>query len=819
MIHRLFIVLLCVFVPGFLMAQDSLKTYRAARASQSPKIDGVLDEAIWSEANAATGFIQYLPIEGAAPDHPTKVMIVYDDVAIYIGAVMYDSAPDSILTELGKRDAEPINADYFKVSFDTYNNNQDAFVFGTYSSGVQFDIKVSDPTFDAVWESTTSITADGWVAELKIPYSALRFPKSTTQIWGMQLQRSVRRSREVTQWSPVPNATNNPLLYWGRITGIDDVKAPLRLSFTPYASLYADRSPYTDADGVARYSNSLSYNMGADVKYGIDERFTLDLTLLPDFGQVQSDSKIKNLSYREVVYSENRPFFKESLELFNKDDLFYSRRIGDVPSGYYSAEGQLQEGERLDENPSSAKLINALKISGRTDSGMGIGFFNAITENTYAVIKTVDGGTRRVLTEPLTNYNVMVFDQQLANNSGFYVINTNVIRDKGYNDANVTGTGFTISNKKNTFAFEGKASLSQQFSRTLTEPASVLTDQLGYRYLTGIKKLGGTFQYGGSYEVIDDNYFTSDMGYQTINNTVRYKTFISHNLYQPWKVFRNSNSIMVYNYATNFLSGKPISNDLDMSTFFTFLDYNAVFAGGGAVLGDYYDYDEPRVTGRYSKGIRYYYAYAGLSTDYRKKLALDIQQNISNFIGEFVSEGYNTNVTVRYRVNDKLTLRYIFGYYFDPYNFGFADIDTNGDIIYGLRRMNTFENTLNISYIFNNAMSVNVYGRHYWQTGEYHHYFTIIENGDHIPNDTYNINNSYNYNAFNIDATFTWRFAPGSDLIFAYKNAIESDIPGLSKRPTFDENFNDMIALPQRNSISLKVLYYLDYNYLRRKSR
>jgi hypothetical protein len=811
------LLLLFLLFPLVAISQDTARTYHATRTDQAPKVDGILDEAIWSRAQAAEGFRQYLPIEGANPDHPTKVMIVYDDVAIYVAAIMYDSAPDSILTELGNRDAEPINADYFKISFDTYNNQQDAFVFGTYSSGVQFDVKISDPTFDAVWESTTSITVEGWVAELRIPYSAIRFPKNPEQTWGLQLTRSVRRTREVTQWSLTPNATNNALLYWGKIDGINDVKTPLRLSFTPYLSVYGDRTPFKNSTGETVYSNSISYNAGADVKYGIDERFTLDLTLLPDFGQVQSDSKIKNLSYREVTYAENRPFFKESVELFDKDNLFYSRRIGDIPTGYYSVESQLQDGETIDENPSSAKLLNALKISGRTDEGMGIGFFNAVTENTYAVINTTNGETRRVLTEPLTNYNVIVLDQQLKNNSKFYFINTNVIRDKGFDDANVTGSGFTISNKKNSFAVDGKASLSQQFTRPEGEPSTSLNDQLGFTYFMGARKLGGSFQYGSSYQVIDDHYYTSDLGYQTINNEKNYRVFVEHHIYQPWKFLRNSTSQLFYSYGTNYITGKTINNDIDMSFFATFLDYNSIFGGGGAVMGTYYDYFEPRVPGRYSRGIRYYYSYLGVSTDYRKKFALDLTQNVSNFIDEFVSEGYNTDITARYRVNDKLTVRYIFGYYFDPYNYGFADIDDNGDVIYGLRIMNTIVNTLNLTYIFKNDMSLNIYGRHYWQTGEYRKYFTILENGEYEENLVYNIDNDFNYNAFNIDMTFTWRFAPGSDLTVAYKNSIESDIPGLIKRPSYDENFKDMIALPQTNSLSLKVLYYLDYNYLKRK--
>lgn len=218
----------------------------------------------------------------------------------------------------------------------------------------------------------------------------------------------MRRTRELTQWSKTPSQANNSKLYWGTLEGITDVDAPLRLSFTPYLSSYLENTPVINSDGNTSYSNSFSYNVGADVKYGIDERFTLDMTLFPDFGQVQSDNKIKNLSYREVTYDENRPFFKESVELFDKNSLFYSRRIGKIPSGFFSIEGELKEGESITDNPSKVKLLHALKLSGRTDDGMGIGLFNAITDNTYATIEDAKGNKRRVLTEPLTNFSVMV---------------------------------------------------------------------------------------------------------------------------------------------------------------------------------------------------------------------------------------------------------------------------------------------------------------------------------------------------------------------------------------------------------------------------
>jgi hypothetical protein len=806
-----------LILPAPLFSQDSLKSYQAVRIEIPPAINGDTSDEAWTKAHVMSDFVQYQPIEGSLPDHRTDVRVVYDDQALYFLAIMYDSAPDSILKELGARDGNDINADYFRICLDPYFKHQDAYFFGLYASGVQFEYRVSDYTYDAVWESATRINDNGWVAEIKIPYSAIRFPKAKIQSWSFQVNRSVRRTREFVQWAKTPSKASNSQLYWGKLDGIENINAPLRLSLTPYLSGYIESAPVFDSEGATKYSNSFSYNVGADLKYGLDERFTLDMTLLPDFGQVQSDNKIKNLSYREVTYDENRPFFKEGTELFDRNDLFYSRRIGKIPSGYFSAGDNLLPGEKLKENPSTAKLLNAFKISGRTDSGLGIGLFNAITNNTYAEAEDSAGNRRRFLTEPLTNFNVLVLEQDMKNNSEIYFINTNVIRDKGYDDANVSSSGFTLSNKKNTFAFEGAGAISQIFSRDTTLGAGEYHNNLGYAYYVQARKMGGTFTYGVSRTVFDNNYYTSDLGYQTINSKISHEFYVNHNLHQPWKIFRNSYNNIYYTYATHFNTGKTVTNELNLNLFCTLLDYNSFYAGGGFTPGDYYDYFEPRVEGRFQKGIRYFYMFAGISSDYRKKLAIDMSVNASNFIEHYVSEGYNLSFRPRYRVNDKLTIRINSQYNYDPYNLGFVDIDNNDEVIYGLRIRNTYTNQLTVTYIFKNDMWVSVNARHYWSVAQYRKYLTLLQNGDLTPNYEYSQNNDFNYNAFNIDFVYSWQFAPGSNLSVVYKNAIENDETGITKAPTYDVNLKNVLRDPQSNSISIKVLYYLDYLYLKKK--
>ncbi|MBL0340193.1 MAG: hypothetical protein IPP71_04295 [Bacteroidetes bacterium] len=340
---------------------------------------------------------------------------------------------------------------------------------------------------------------------------------------------------------------------------------------------------------------------------------------------------------------------------------------------------------------------------------------------------------------------------------------------------------------------------------------------LGYNYGLGLKKIGGTFEYGGARSVYDNNYYTSDLGFQVINNKVVYEMFVRHNLYKPWKFLRNSYNNVYYTYATHFQTGKPVIHEVNVNLFGTLLNYHNIFLGGGFTPGDHYDYFEPRVEGRFSNSIKYYYSYLGYSTDYRKKVALDINLNLSNFIDQFVSEGFNFNTTLRYRINDKLTIKLISFYGYDPYNLGWADIVNDEEIIYGLRRLNTYINELNLIYIFKNDMFISINARHYWVTAQYRKYLTLLEDGEFEDNYEYATNNDFNYNAFNIDFVYSWQFAPGSNLSVVYKNAIESDEYAITQVPKYGENFKNMIKDPQINSISIKVLYYLDYQYLKRK--
>ena len=788
---------------------DTLRSTTALRVVNPPSVDGKLNEVEWSLAEATSNFIQARPDEGKLGTQITEVKILYTDFAIYVGAYCYDTKADSILKQLGKRDDGNLNADLISIKLDPYNNQQDAFVFEVYASGVQMDSKFSDATFDAVWHSNVSFDSKGWYVEMEIPYSAFRFPATTIQEWGLQFNRRIRRMREMQMWSYAPSTATNAQLYWGHLRGIQNVKTPLRLSVVPYVALSYDHNPLANDDGTQSYSNLSSYNFGADIKYGIDDRFTLDMTLLPDFGQVQSDRIIKNLSYREVVYDENRPFFREATELFSKGNLFYSRRIGKIPSGYYSVFNEVAEDENLVENPTQAKLLNAVKISGRTDDGLGIGFFNAITDNAYATIEKNSGEKRQVLTEPFTNYNVIVLDQQFKNNSNIYFVNASTIRRDQFDDSNVSGAGVRLSNKENTFLGVGEGVLTQNFAVDKEKEGNDSENTIGYKYSLGLEKQGGIFNYGSYRNVTSPDYRATDLGFFRVAGQNNTEAFLRFSRFKPWKGIRESYNNLNLFVADDYKTGKIGDNSIDLSLFANLLSWNAIFAGGGAQLIRPYDFYEARVPGQLFRGLRYYYAYAGFSTDYRKKVALDYNFNISNFIDEFTRFGYNNSVTLLVRPSDKLYMTYNLQYNYDPFNVGFANFDENDQPLLGGRRLDTWENRFNGTYIFKRDMSLTIIARHYWITGQYKQYFNLDEEGELIRNLNYNQNNNFNFNALNVDFIFEWRFAPGSVLNIVYKNNISTEKEFV--RHNFNNNMRDLVNDPQSTTVAIKVLYFLDY--------
>jgi hypothetical protein len=811
-------------------ASAQTKTYKANRITTPPRIDGEIEDDVWKGLTVATDYTMSDPVEGDKPTYRTEVKIAYDNTAIYICAQMFDPHSDSIFHELGNRDeGNSLRADNIRIGFDTYNTQQDCYVFHLTASGVQSDERCSDGTYDGVWQSAVSVTKDGWCAEIKIPFSAIRFPTASPQTWGLQLTRYLARTREFDQWALTPKKESNSLRFWGKLEGLENIEAPLRLSLTPYLSFIYDQSPVIDESGFVAhrengdisYDRGKSFSGGADLKYGIDERFTVDMTLLPDFTQVQSDNKVKNLTAFETVYDENRPFFKEGTELFNKGNLFYSRRIGRTPGLYYSVPGMLGDGEVIVSNPDKAKLLNATKFSGRTNKKLGIGLFNAITGNTYATVRDSMGHEREILTEPLTNYNIFVLDQQLKNNASVYAINANTMREGSASDANVSGAGFNFQDKKNKHQFSGRYSNSiRRVNITDSTGLRHAQETSGNLYGVYINRISGEFQWNVYQEYADENYNKNDLGQLSYRDFMSSGFNLNYNKYNKfWKIFKESYNNVGMSYNVKASDGMFINSEVYLNLFAVFTNYYGFGISGGSSIGDYRNEYEPRYEGRFFLAPQYNWAAVNASTNYNKRVYLDFGGRTSN-TDALNSHGYGYYLAPTFRFSDRLSLK--LSQFWDVYynDVGFADFDADYNDIFGSRDIKTVTNTATLRYLFMNDMSLNIIARHYWSRGEYNEYFLLLNDGHLAPDTSYAGLNNFNSNYFNIDVVYSWQFSPGSSFILTIKNAIENDQGGLypAQLPSdYFHNARSAFDYPRTTTVALKVLYYLDYNYLRKK--
>jgi hypothetical protein len=383
---------------------------------QAPVIDGRLDDAIWSSAEPATDFVVYQPNPGAPSTQRTEARIVYDERAIYVGVRMYDTSPDSIVGQLARRD-NSVHSDWIYVAMDSYFDRRTAFVFGVNPRGVKIDLMLyndhmENTSWDAIWDVATTVDSLGWTAEFRIPLSQLRFAEENgaARLWGVQFRRDIARLDEVSLWAPVPRDASGQVSLFGELRGLAGINPPRNVEVMPYVVAQATRAPGSEANPFWRRVDP-GANVGADLKYGVTSNLTLNATLNPDFGQVEADPSVVNLTAFETFLSEKRPFFVEGANIFNfgigigdgdlgNESLFYSRRIGRSP------QGRVPSGARFEDMPTASSIIGAAKLSGRTGSGWSVGVLNAVTAPEHGQYVLADGTRGEALVEPWTNYAV-----------------------------------------------------------------------------------------------------------------------------------------------------------------------------------------------------------------------------------------------------------------------------------------------------------------------------------------------------------------------------------------------------------------------------
>lgn len=802
----------------------------ASKIKSTVRMDGSLDDEVWKQVSPATGFITNTPSYGNKASDSTVVKVLYNNSDIYIGAYLYAN-PAEIRRQFTPRDQErQSNSDHFAVFIDSYNDKQNAYQFLVTSRNVQTDSRVSaniipadgiygDISWDAVWESKVMMQPDGWSVEIRIPLFSLRFSNQSKQFWGIQFLRFSGARNETSFWNPVNPNTSGFVNQFGTLDGVDDLRTTLRLSFSPYISGGYRQTP---SPGEPTNNETLKSG-GMDVKYGVSEGFTLDASLIPDFGQVISDNIINNISPFEVEFRENRQFFTEGTELFNKAEIFYSRRIGREPGGYRKVQDSIGKGRFVNydvlRNPGLTRLYNAIKFSGRTKDNLGIGIFNSIGRPEKAVLRNrISGEDSIVKTEALSNYNVIVIDQVLKNRSYITFTNTNVLRNGHERDANVTGLDLALYDKRNRYGLLLKPRYSRVFSN--------VDAYEGFKNYLEFGKVSGKFQFFVSNDLKTEQYDPNDLGFQLSPNGIENKLLVSYNIYQPSGWFLNQQ----YSFSTvqSYLY-KPFEyqkTEFIGTSNWVFRNlWNVQIEAGSSPFwfNDFFELQTPKsifdIPRKKLKRSPYFYFFPSGSTDSRKRFFVNWSAGFAE--GPLRDDPfYKVIIETRYRFSDRLTLTASYSRQYDKGQFGYSFLrdPLTEEPILARRQYTDVTTILSGIYNFTPRMNLTFRARHFWNRILNTNFYDVRPDGRWDERLNSNVpQQNVNYNAFNLDVFYTWDFRLGSRIVFAWKNALGANYEDYINGSLYTRYLNNasrMFGTPHGNEFTIRFIYFLDYQQL-----
>lgn len=546
--------------------------------TEAPMIDGILNDAIWQKGVWQGGFIQREPHAGKDPSQKTGFQIIYDHDFLYVAIKAYDNSPDSVSYRISRRD--DTDGDAVGLAIDSYHDQKTAFGFWVNAAGVKKDFIITDDgnnqdlNWDPIWWVKTAKTNDGWSAEMKIPLNQLRFASLNNLTWGLQVGRFFFRKQESSYWQFIPKDASGWVSEFGEINGLQTLTPGRQVEFAPYLVTKTERFK-NEVGNPFMTGKRNGLNAGIDAKVGITNNFTLDLTVNPDFGQVEADPSVVNLSAFETYFPEKRPFFVAGSNLFtfnlvagdgdqSAENLFYSRRIGRSPH----LSPDLAKKEFID-IPSNTAILGAAKISGRNNNGLSVGIMESLTSNSYAQIDSL-GKRRNQLVEPLTSYFVGTLKKEF--NKGNTVINsiitstnrqlTDASTDFLHKDAFTGGIDFQQYWKNRVYFFSTKLYFSnvngtkEAIAATQTAPARYF-QRPDARYVrvdssrTSLTGTGGLIQFGKSGEG-HVRYMTfvswkspelevNDIGYSQNVDDIFQVAWVGLRYWEPVSIFRNIN--------------------------------------------------------------------------------------------------------------------------------------------------------------------------------------------------------------------------------------------------------------------------------------
>lgn len=599
-----------MMVPILLKAQENqkLKSYVAERVvGKAPVIDGKLNDKAWSEAKWGDDFYQFRPYNGRKATQKTVFKILYNDNNLYVAIRCYDTEPNKIARRLTRRDH--IDGDWVGIAIDSHFDRRTAYGFLVSEAGVKYDGKYtndnshSDRTWNPIWYVKTSKDSKGWVAEMRIPLSQLRFAKQPNMTWGLQIMRNIYRNQERDYWQPISQEASGFVSHFGLLKGIHNIKPRKEIFLTPYVMSKLTTAPVTAGDPFSR-ARTTSISAGLDGTIAVSNDLTMNFTINPDFGEVEADPSQVNLSAFETYFSELRPFFVEGNNIFNfpliagnnnsAENLFYSRRIGRTPQ--YSPD--LADSEYI-KSPSVTKILGACKLSGKTEKGWSVGIMDAVGNKETASIDSL-GKRYNIGVEPLTNYFNARLEKEF-NNGNTYLGGMVTATNRSIHDTSLyflpsaaytMGINFRNYWKNHVYQLSAKflassvsggttamTDLQENPRRYFQRPGNGRQVDSSLRVLQGtsasidFRKIGqGHWRFGVQGDMKSPGLELNDQGYLRSTDIMEGSTWLQYDIWEPFGIFRN----LYFNASTwsswNF-AGDQTNSSENFSTWGQFKDY------------------------------------------------------------------------------------------------------------------------------------------------------------------------------------------------------------------------------------------------------
>lgn len=808
------------------------KKYRATRIETSPDIDGILSEELWNTGVWENEFIQIRPYDGRPSKQRTEFKVLFDDNNLYVAIKCFDTSPDSIVNRLTRRDET--DGDLAGIIIDSFHDLRTAFVFGLSSAGVKSDFLMSNDGFDENhswdpnWWARTSVNDEGWIAEMKIPFSQLRFDKNSGDVWGFNVARILYRHDEQSFWQAIPRDAPGFVHRMGELYGLDEIRPRKIFDITPYGVAQAETFKKEAGNPFREDGRKYRINGGIDTKIGITNNMTMDLTINPDFGQVEADPSVVNLTAYETYFSEKRPFFIEGQNITSfkiglgdgdsgNDNLFYSRRIGRNPHG----QPDLEDGW-YDEKPNFTTILGAAKLTGKTKNGLSLGFIEAVTAEEKAEIDT---GNDRIFqtVEPLTNYLIGRVQKDFKEGNtliGAMVTSTNRDLDQNlgsfmHKSAYTGGVDFTQYFKKKNWMFnvnlafsqvngtkeaiaETQRSSARYFQRPDNDHIDFDPDRtslIGNAGMIELQKQNGHFNLmiGSIWKT--PGFEANDLGYMQESDEVVSVIWAGYKAWDPKGIYRSYNfggNVYVVNNFGGNITGKGFESHGNM----VFKNYWNAWVGsnistshlspgllrGGPMM---------KIPGNIS--FR-----AGFQTDYRKKFNFWVNGNISRGFEKYQKSSYS-EICFNYKPTNYLDFTFRPSYSTSRTDLQYvtnSNYNGNNRYIFGSIDRKTISTSFRVNFYLSPDLTLQYWGQPFVASGKYydHKYITapradnykdrfhiytaeqksfdgnninLDENTDGITDYSFSLKN-FNVQEFLSNLVLRWEYNPGSSVYLVW---------------------------------------------------